>query len=374
MICPNCGAPLPDTVTMCYSCRKKFDSSDESIVNPIVNPITDEMVNEVKNNKEGMSVDLKNKVLKYFSEIIDMESRIYIQEELLSRLKQQIASLNYEEPEIGLGVVKKDEVKVSVGGCIFGGWMLAAGLFGLISPTIDAASILLIILGIVILYFAIARPKAKANAEAKYAEETQKQKDLYNQRIQEREMRIAQRDSKRQVLEYEIRLVEDGLKESNNTLEKMYSIDLIYKTYRGLANVCSIYDYIASNAASSMKEAYNILIPHIDHGEIITNLQQINKKLDAIMQNQRRTYDIMVESNKKIDYLVQSSDSMCNEIQGLRSEAQTINNSIEDIKKNSKIALYYNEQTAKQLEYSNLMNYYHGEFSEAGILNQPPYL
>lgn len=372
MICPNCGAPLPDTVTMCYSCRKIFDSNAEPKTNPVINTISNETVKEVNNNNEGLSSELKNTVLKYLSEIIDVESRIYIQEEFLSKLKQQYASLNIDEPEIGMGVVKKDEVKVSAGGCIFGGWMLAAGLFGLKSPTFHVADALLILLGIVILFFAITRPKAKANAEAKYEEETKKQKDIYNQRIEERDMRIAQRDRKKDILEYEIHMVEDGLRESKDILEKMYDINLIYKSYRGVANVCAIYDYIASNAASTMKEVYNILIPHIDRGEIITNLQQINRKLDYVMINQRHTYDVVVESNNKIEHLVQSSDSMCNEIQGLRNDTQTVSGNIEEIKKNSDLSIYYSEQTAKQLEYSNMMNYYHGEFSDAGILNQPP--
>ena len=36
MICPNCGAELPDTATLCWSCRKKFNqNSEESKPDPI---------------------------------------------------------------------------------------------------------------------------------------------------------------------------------------------------------------------------------------------------------------------------------------------------------------------------------------------------
>lgn len=31
MVCPNCGAPLPDTVSMCYSCRMVFKPMNQPI-------------------------------------------------------------------------------------------------------------------------------------------------------------------------------------------------------------------------------------------------------------------------------------------------------------------------------------------------------
>lgn len=34
MICPNCGAPLPDTVSMCYSCRTVFKPENQQIKKP----------------------------------------------------------------------------------------------------------------------------------------------------------------------------------------------------------------------------------------------------------------------------------------------------------------------------------------------------
>lgn len=39
MVCPNCGAQLPDTATMCYSCRMKFNKSL---------PATERHTNELK--------------------------------------------------------------------------------------------------------------------------------------------------------------------------------------------------------------------------------------------------------------------------------------------------------------------------------------
>ena len=34
MVCPNCGAPLPDTVSMCYSCRMVFKPKTQQIQKP----------------------------------------------------------------------------------------------------------------------------------------------------------------------------------------------------------------------------------------------------------------------------------------------------------------------------------------------------
>ena len=40
MVCPNCGVPLPDTVSMCYSCRMVFKPMNYPVQpqNTIVNP------------------------------------------------------------------------------------------------------------------------------------------------------------------------------------------------------------------------------------------------------------------------------------------------------------------------------------------------
>ena len=54
MVCPNCGAPLPDTVTMCYSCRTRFNKpnpvNDKSVQSILIEAIEDEkrfMVNVI---------------------------------------------------------------------------------------------------------------------------------------------------------------------------------------------------------------------------------------------------------------------------------------------------------------------------------------
>lgn len=380
MICPNCGAPLPDTATLCYSCRRTFSPDIDSSINgnvhdskSISNPIKNDDLNQIKEDNKGMSKDLKNKVLNYMHDIIDMESRIYIQDELLSRLKTKHNSLNYNEPEISLGAVRKEVPKPSIGGCVAGAFFVLGGLVGLESG-VSGNVVLMLALGAAIIFVSIIRPFAKANAETKYIEECNKQKAKYDQQVAEQNKRNNERDNQKNILEYEIHLVDDGLQESKKLLEKMYNINLIYSSYRGLANVCALYDYIASDAAATMKEAYNILIPHIDRGEIITNLKQISSKLDAIYTNQRRTYDIMVESNNKIDKLVKSSDSLFDEVHRLSSDVNSFSSDIENIKKNSELSAYYNKQTAKQLEYSNAMNYYYGEFKNAGVLNQPPSL
>ena len=66
MICPNCGAQLPDTVTMCYSCKTKFDWETHTYYTPDVE--------EYFPNKDGSS----GKKIVYDPKILDIIAMIAI--------------------------------------------------------------------------------------------------------------------------------------------------------------------------------------------------------------------------------------------------------------------------------------------------------
>ena len=86
-------------------------------------------------------------------------------------------------------------------------------------------------------------------------------------------------------------------------------------------------------------------------------------------ENGEMPYNKIVESNEKIDRLIESSDYMCREIERV---GNNINGNLNRIYENTNLTAYFTEQTAKQLEYQNRMNYYYGEFKNAGYLNAPP--
>lgn len=54
MVCPNCGAPLPDTVSMCYSCRMVFK--------PVNHPVQQQMVSATPTVVNAPPVQIKKPI------------------------------------------------------------------------------------------------------------------------------------------------------------------------------------------------------------------------------------------------------------------------------------------------------------------------
>ena len=325
-------------------------------------------------------------LLQYLSEIIDMEKTTYLQRQLLSKLTdrydrlkreydgiiaKEILKPNLEEEKATL--YRKDETLQGSG--LAGIIMMAIGF--LIYATIPNKGSLVVAIGVFIGILGIGpfvisilnfRIEPKEEAEKR----NKSKKDTYKSQITNREAAISRLLPEKRVLESEISKLRQKLVKSENVLEQMYGINIVYKSYRGFANVCAIYDYLASGTANTLPEAYRILIHHIDAGVIITNLEAINDKLTQIMYNQRLTYDAIVDANRKIDSLWMASNNMIKEIERIGGNVESIDREISRLSKNSEFTAYFAECSAKQLEYLNHMSYYYGIFGDNCTVGYPP--
>lgn len=137
-------------------------------------------------------------------------------------------------------------------------------------------------------------------------------------------------------------------KETENVLEKLYSLNIIYPKYRGLVPICSIYDYLCSGkcyALEGHEGAYNLYDYELYQKQIITQLDKINQKLDIVIQNQYSLYTAITENNNMLQKL--NKNISCN------------GRKLNEIALNTEMNTYWNSITAKNttyLKWAQIMN------------------
>ena len=87
-----------------------------------------------------------------------------------------------------------------------------------------------------------------------------------------------------------------------NTLEQVYSVDVIYPKYRNLVAVTMIYEYLASGRCSELEGpngAYNLYEMELRQNIIIGQLSSILDRLEQIRSNQFTLYNELEKSNQE---------------------------------------------------------------------------
>lgn len=111
------------------------------------------------------------------------------------------------------------------------------------------------------------------------------------------------------------------IKQTEQTLGQYYSLDIIYQKYRGLIPVATMYEYFEAGLCTELtghEGAYLIYERQLQANIIIGKLDQIIDRLDEIAANQRVLAQSIQTSNRMIDSMSKSVQSMV--------EKQDINN------------------------------------------------
>lgn len=157
------------------------------------------------------------------------------------------------------------------------------------------------------------------------------------------------------------------LERSRHNLEEIYSKDIVYKKYRTLAGVSTIYEYFESGRCDDFKEAYNKLEEELRLDKIVLNLEQINSKLDSINRNQYLLYNVLQESNSIQRQMLSESRSFSERFadycKGQQLTQEEMQQKLAGISASSQQTAYYAGQSAKELNYMNRMNYLSGNYS-----------
>ena len=101
---------------------------------------------------------------------------------------------------------------------------------------------------------------------------------------------------KRQILAECTRSVE----ESQQLLDKLYELNVIFPKYRDLVAVSQMYEYVASgrcNTLSGYEGAYNLYEQELRMNIVISQLEDIYDQLEEISTNQYMLYSAICESN-----------------------------------------------------------------------------
>ena len=325
----------------------------------------------------------------YLDIVVTMEKNIYLQNSLISQMRERYAQLGqahiYNEPTApkdssGGGIV----AAIMNGGLAFIGFLLARWGLQLIYGSDSLGSLLGVVVsflgGIFLMlgvFMEIAMFGADARAKERYLEE-KRSYDIayaeYEENIRMDKERVRKEELEKKVLSLEILLLQEQNKNSRQNLEQIYSPNIIFPKYRNLVMLCSIYEYICAGRCTTLEGhegAYNILEMEIRLDRIITQLDLVIARLDVIRNNQYMLYSAIQETNQQITQILKSTNYVMDSLQNFRGQAEELIAIINSVEKNSMLATYQAENMQKELHYMNRMNYLSGKYNNV-FYNVPP--
>ena len=126
-----------------------------------------------------------------------------------------------------------------------------------------------------------------------------------------------------------------ALSESKAMLEQLYSADIVHPKYRGMAKICTIYDYIDTGRCYTLEGpdgAYNLFELELrsdrvigELGNISNKLDTISNKLDIIAENQYTLFLALNEINSQLAKTNEAINEVCLAVSGLK-KAVSLNN------------------------------------------------
>lgn len=212
-------------------------------------------------------------------------------------------------------------------------------------------------------------------AKEKAMQEKEKMMVEYNQRIDDYMQKIALAKNKiksllnekkeypskslgkKQIIDMEITLVEDTLRDFFKCRNEMYSYNIIFDKYRNIVALSTFYEYLMTGRCESLdgvNGAYNIYENEIRLDTIITQLDEIKIKLDEIKQNQYMMYKTMKDIQSSLNHLEASMDKAVKALESIDTKATTTNNYLANISQNSEViahntavSAYYSKKNAE---------------------------
>lgn len=141
-------------------------------------------------------------------------------------------------------------------------------------------------------------------------------------------------DRKIKIIEEEVYILNNKIKEVEDVLEKYYNKNIIYPKYRYFVAIASFYEYLSSRRCDMLEGhegAYNIFENEMRQNIIISKLDDVIRQLDNIQKNQYMLYAAIKEQNSKICGLVGSMNKCV-------STMERVENSNEIIAYNSQVS------------------------------------
>lgn len=146
----------------------------------------------------------------------------------------------------------------------------------------------------------------------------------------------------------ELDIIKYNISQTEQALEKYYSMNIIYLKYRkSLVAISSFYEYLSSRRCYSLEGpdgAYNIFEMEIRQNIIIQKLDEAIRKLDQIKENQYMLYSAIQDSNNTTMRLYKKIDETSKTMQ--------------KIEENTSISEYNTRVTAQNTEFLKWVEFF----------------
>lgn len=156
--------------------------------------------------------------------------------------------------------------------------------------------------------------------------EEEYQSDLQNYQlaVQKDNERVDNERRQAQIIQSRINELEMQKNATLETLNKLYSLDIIYPKYRTLIPVIMFCEYLESGRCSQLEGhegAYNIYESELRQNIIIAKLDDVINRLEQIKDNQWMLYDAIERGNQKVSQLCSATYESAKRLENIQNNA-----------------------------------------------------
>ncbi len=287
--------------------------------------------------------------------LYDMELNNYLMTRGIQLLDQKISNLGYyyrfEEP-------KKREVKEYYRdldkGCFL--WCLIGGIpLGILSGSTIAGIIGAIIGTLGKRFFNYAQQadhfeEERRNAQKYYEEEVA----AYNQALDNDELRVQAELKQQDFLTVQKNELVARLNKSKALLNSFYYSSGIDKRFCNIVAMGYMNEFIGLGISSKLEGSdglYYLIMQELRWDQLNATLEDISRKLDTIIDNQKRIYYELQDMNQKCNSIINGINSLADKIEHNTEVQQTVAS-------NTELSAYYSQRTAREAEFANYMRLY----------------
>lgn len=315
---------------------------------------------------------MKNDDLKeYIGILADMENSVFLQRDLVDKLKTYSKSLGREKyftkPMEPKPRINKSEVSSGRILKIVGSLLILPSV--VIASIIDNIALLLVtLLGLFLFVDGFCKvPPNLSENERRDAEDAEKYKIAllkYEQSLADDEWRIKKEKQEKPFIDLELQTASLRLVQSEKLLQDMYNIGIVCPKYRDMVIINTIYGYLESGRCSTLEGAYgayNVLESEkrIDRvflymGNVIAHLES------SVRENQYTLYSAIKEERRKCEEIFQSIKDLSKRLDLEQFSERDYSRELQSLQFASKLNEYNSERVDKEKNYFNRIKHYEG--------------
>ena len=326
----------------------------------------------------------------YLRIVVDLEKNIYLQEQLMCSMRNQISGLGIPGtytlpiPPTSPKFFSIEDLLNNLANGVGLATIVVIILYVFLRvmyPTSGIAGSLpwpwiwIVISVITFIVYVRETVSAKRKSHQGKREIYEQAYETYQNQLAQDQERLNTEIRQKMVLQASLAKAKERNRATVQLLEEAYSLNVIYGKYRSLPQVCSLYEYIDSGRCSRLEEsdgAYNLLEKELLEKTIILRLDQIVQQLGSIQANQYLLYAAIQESNQTLHNIESSINQISEKMERVPPQQEIMYRKLDELQRNSALTAYNTERIERELSYMNRMNYFAGKYDDAGMFRKMP--